>query len=168
VRCFVAARGFPVPRTVSRAGRFGQILGLCFNLTGILRTPDADEVATSALLPDATLHPKEYLAVHAPALAFTPRHTMQNWFFYLDPIADSVKWRAAEHWLTKVVQPWLDRSACVAALNYTRNREVSRDGMLQYSRSVCTMTGSPRKTQKATASQAVPRSTAISLETIPA
>jgi pimeloyl-ACP methyl ester carboxylesterase len=75
--------------------------------SAILRAPDADEAATSALLQDATLHPKEYRAVQAPALAFTPHYTMQNWFFYLDPIADSVKWRAAEHWLTKVVQPWL-------------------------------------------------------------
>ena len=27
--------------------------------------------------------------------------------FYLDPVGDSVKWRGAEHWLTKVLQPWL-------------------------------------------------------------
>jgi hypothetical protein len=45
--------------------------------------------------------------VQAPALALTARHTMQTWFFYLDPVADSVKWRRAEHWLTRVLQPWL-------------------------------------------------------------
>jgi len=33
---------------------------------------------------------------------------MQNWFFYLDPVADSVKWKGAEHWLTNIVQPWLE------------------------------------------------------------
>jgi non-heme chloroperoxidase len=76
--------------------------------SGILRTPDPDEAAMNALLHDATVHPKEYRAVPAPALAFTPRYTMQNWFFYLDPVADSVKWKGAEHWLTNVVQPWLD------------------------------------------------------------
>jgi non-heme chloroperoxidase len=76
--------------------------------SGILRTPDPDESAMNVLLHDATVHPKEYRAVRAPALAFTPRYTMQNWFFYLDPVADSVKWRGAEHWLTKIVQPWLE------------------------------------------------------------
>ena len=43
----------------------------------------------------------------SPALALTAWYTMQNWFFYLDPVADSAKWKGAEHWLTKVVQPWL-------------------------------------------------------------
>jgi pimeloyl-ACP methyl ester carboxylesterase len=76
--------------------------------SGILRTPDADEAAINALLHDVTVHPKEYRAVRAPALALTPQYTMQNWFFYLDPVADSVKWKGAEHWLTNVVQPWLD------------------------------------------------------------
>jgi non-heme chloroperoxidase len=75
--------------------------------SGVLRSPDADPVATSCLSRDATLHPKEYRAVQAPALALTPRYTMQTWFFYLDPVVDSVKWRSAEHWLTLVLQPWL-------------------------------------------------------------
>jgi pimeloyl-ACP methyl ester carboxylesterase len=75
--------------------------------SGILRSPSSDETSDECLLRDATLHPKEYRAVRAPALALTARYTMQNWFFYLDPIADSVKWRGAEHWLTKVVRPWL-------------------------------------------------------------
>jgi hypothetical protein len=57
-------------------------------------------------LKDATLHPKEYRQVQAPALALTAGYTMQNWFFYLDPIGDSVRRRGAEHWLTKVLQPW--------------------------------------------------------------
>jgi non-heme chloroperoxidase len=76
--------------------------------SGILRLPDPDEACMNALLNDATVHPKEYPAVRAPALAFTPRYTMQNWFFYLDPVADRVKWKGGEHWLTRLVQPWLD------------------------------------------------------------
>jgi non-heme chloroperoxidase len=76
--------------------------------SGILRTPDPDETAMNALLHDATVNPKEYRAVRAPALAFTPRYTMQNRFFYLDPVADSLKWKGGEHWLTNIVQPWLD------------------------------------------------------------
>jgi pimeloyl-ACP methyl ester carboxylesterase len=75
--------------------------------SGILRSPSSDEATDGCLLQDATLHPKEYRLVRAPALALTAGYTMQNWFFYLDPIADSVKWRGAEHWLTKVLQPWL-------------------------------------------------------------
>ena len=75
--------------------------------SGILRSPSSDDASDECLLQDATLHPKEYRQVQAPALALTAGYTMQNWFFYLDPIADSVKWRGAEHWLTKVLQPWL-------------------------------------------------------------
>jgi pimeloyl-ACP methyl ester carboxylesterase len=75
--------------------------------SGILRSPSSDDASDGCLLRDATLHPKEYRAVRAPGLALTAGYTMQNWFFYLDPIADSAKWRGAEHWLTKVVQPWL-------------------------------------------------------------
>jgi pimeloyl-ACP methyl ester carboxylesterase len=76
--------------------------------SGILRSPDSDPAADRCLLRDAILHPKEYRAVRAPALAVTARYTMENWFFYLDPVADSVKWRESKHWLTMVVQPWLD------------------------------------------------------------
>jgi non-heme chloroperoxidase len=75
--------------------------------SGILRSSRSDQASDECLLRDATLHPKEYPAVRAPALALTAGYTMQNWFFYLDPIADSVKWRGAEHWLTQVLQPWL-------------------------------------------------------------
>ena len=46
--------------------------------------------------------------MRAPALAATARYTMETWFFYLDPVADSLKWRESKHWLTMVVQPWLD------------------------------------------------------------
>jgi non-heme chloroperoxidase len=77
--------------------------------SGILRSPDSDPAADRWLLRDAILHPKEYRAVRSPALAITARYTMQNWFFYLNPAADSVKWRAAEHWLNGIVRPWLDR-----------------------------------------------------------
>lgn len=76
--------------------------------SGVNRSPDPDPAATRCLLRDAILHPKEYRAVQASALALTARSTMQHWFFYLDPVVDSVRWRQAEHWLTMVVQPWLD------------------------------------------------------------
>jgi non-heme chloroperoxidase len=75
--------------------------------SAIIRSPSSDDASDECLLRDVTLHPKEYALVRAPALALTARYTMQNWFFYLDPVADSTKWRGAEHWLTKVVQPWL-------------------------------------------------------------
>jgi non-heme chloroperoxidase len=75
--------------------------------SGILRSPDSDPAADRCLLRDATLHPKEYRAVHASALALAARYTMQSWFFYLDPVADSVKWKGAQHWLTAVLLPWL-------------------------------------------------------------
>jgi non-heme chloroperoxidase len=76
--------------------------------SGVLRTPDSDPAANRSVLRDATLHPKEYSAIRAPALAINARYTMQNWFFYLDPKTDSAKWKGAEHWLTKVVRPWMD------------------------------------------------------------
>jgi non-heme chloroperoxidase len=76
--------------------------------SGILRSPDADPAATRCLLRDATLHPKEYAAVQAPSLALTPRYTVRNWFFYLDPVADSLKRKDGERWLTAVVRPWLE------------------------------------------------------------
>jgi pimeloyl-ACP methyl ester carboxylesterase len=76
--------------------------------SGFLRSPGSDEASDQCLLQDATLHPKEYSLVEAPALALMPQYTMGTWFFYLDPVVDSVKWREAEQWLTKVLQPWLD------------------------------------------------------------
>lgn len=76
--------------------------------SGIGRSPAPDDAAIRSLARDATLHPKEYREVRAPALALTARYTMQNWFFYLDPVADSAKWRKAEHWLKALVQPWLE------------------------------------------------------------
>lgn len=76
--------------------------------SGVNRSPDPDPAATRCLSRDAILHPKEYRAVQASALALNARSTMRHWFFHLDPVVDSVKWRQAEHWLTMVVQPWLD------------------------------------------------------------
>jgi non-heme chloroperoxidase len=76
--------------------------------SGLLRSPGSDEASDQCLLQDATLRPKDYGRVTAPALALTARYTMQNWFFFLDPVVDSVKWREAEYWLTKVLHPWLD------------------------------------------------------------
>jgi non-heme chloroperoxidase len=75
--------------------------------SAIVRSPSSDDASDECLLRDVTLHPKEYALVRAPALALTAGYTMQNWFFYLDPVADSVKWRGAEHWLTHVVRPWM-------------------------------------------------------------
>jgi pimeloyl-ACP methyl ester carboxylesterase len=75
--------------------------------SGILRSPSSDEASDECLLQEATLHPKEYRDVQAPGLAITAGYTMQNWFFYLDPVADSAKWKGAEHWLTALLQPWL-------------------------------------------------------------
>jgi hypothetical protein len=54
--------------------------------SGILRSPSSDEASDGCFLRDATLHPKEYRLVRAPALALTAAYTMQNWFFYLDPV----------------------------------------------------------------------------------
>jgi pimeloyl-ACP methyl ester carboxylesterase len=76
--------------------------------SGVNRSPEPDPAAVRGLSRDAVLHPKEYRAVQAPALALTARYTAQTWFFYLDPVVDSVKWRAGEQWLTAVVQPWLE------------------------------------------------------------
>jgi non-heme chloroperoxidase len=76
--------------------------------SAILRSPDSDEASDECILHDATIHPKEYRLVQAPALALTAGYTMQNWFFYLDPVADSVKWKGAERWLTTVLRSWLD------------------------------------------------------------
>ena len=89
--------------------------------SGILRSPASVDESDGCLLQDATLHPKEYSRVQAPALALIPRYTMRTWFFYLDPVVDSVKWRGAEHWLTKVLQPWLDTGR-------TRFRRETRKG----------------------------------------
>ena len=75
--------------------------------SGILRSPDSDPAADRCLLRDAILHPKEYRTVRASALALTVRYTMRSWFFYLDPVADRVKWKGARHWLTAVLLPWL-------------------------------------------------------------
>lgn len=75
--------------------------------SGILRSPDSDPAADRCLLRDAILHPKEYRAIQASALALTAQYTMRSWFFYLDPVSDSVKWKGAEHWLTAVLLPWL-------------------------------------------------------------
>lgn len=75
----------------------------------IIRSPDVDPAANSCLLRDATLHPKEYRSVQAPALALIPRYTMQVWYFFLDPETDRDKWKAGEQWLTRILQPWLTR-----------------------------------------------------------
>ncbi len=92
--------------------------------SGVLRSPDSDPAADRCVLRDAILHPKEYPAIQAPALAITARYTMQNWFFYLDPMADSVKWKGAEHWLTQVVRPWMDAGHQRFRREMRRNRTI--------------------------------------------
>jgi non-heme chloroperoxidase len=72
-----------------------------------VRSPNADTVALRLLLADAQRQPKEYRNVRAPALALASRYTAERWFFYLDPVRDSVKWRAAERWIDTGVRPFL-------------------------------------------------------------
>jgi non-heme chloroperoxidase len=76
--------------------------------SGVNRSAEPDPAVVRCLLRDVIAHPKEYRLVRAPGLALTARYTMQNWFFYLDPVVDSVKWAESRHWLTAVVKPWLD------------------------------------------------------------
>jgi pimeloyl-ACP methyl ester carboxylesterase len=74
-----------------------------------VRTYDADSLALRVLARDATLHPKEYRAVRAPALALSAWYTTGTWFFHLDPLRDSVKWQEASRWIDSGVRPFLAR-----------------------------------------------------------
>jgi pimeloyl-ACP methyl ester carboxylesterase len=74
-----------------------------------VRTADADSFALRVLLRDATLHPKEYSAVRAPALALSAWYTTGTWFFHLDALRDSVKWREASRWIDTGVRPFIAR-----------------------------------------------------------
>jgi pimeloyl-ACP methyl ester carboxylesterase len=74
-----------------------------------IRAADADSFALRVLLRDATLHPKEYRAVRAPALALSAWYTTGTWFFHLDPLRDSVKWREASRWVDSAMRPFLAR-----------------------------------------------------------
>ena len=74
-----------------------------------VRTSDADSFALRVLARDATLHPKEYSAVRAPALALSAWYTTGTWFFHLDPLRDSVKWQEGSRWIDTGVRPFLAR-----------------------------------------------------------
>jgi pimeloyl-ACP methyl ester carboxylesterase len=74
-----------------------------------VRTSDADSFALRVLLRDATLHPKEYSSVRAPALALSAWYTTGQWFFHLDPLRDSVKWQQAARWIDSGVRPFIAR-----------------------------------------------------------
>lgn len=72
-----------------------------------VRAADADPVVLRLLTLDATLHPKEYRAVRAPALSLAAWHTTGTLFPHLDPLRDSVKWRAATRWIETKFRPFL-------------------------------------------------------------
>jgi pimeloyl-ACP methyl ester carboxylesterase len=74
-----------------------------------VRTYDADSFALRVLARDATVHPKEYSAVRAPALALSAWYTTGTWFFHLDPLRDSVMWGKASRWIHSGVRPFLAR-----------------------------------------------------------
>jgi pimeloyl-ACP methyl ester carboxylesterase len=74
-----------------------------------VRTYDADSFALRVLGRDATVHPKEYRAVRAPALAISAWYTTGTWFFHLDPLRDSAKWQAASRWIDTGVRPFIAR-----------------------------------------------------------
>jgi hypothetical protein len=74
-----------------------------------VRVPDADSFATRVLGRDAEIHPKEYRAVRAPALALSAWYTTGQWFFHLDPLRDSVKWQQASHWVESELRPFVAR-----------------------------------------------------------
>jgi len=74
-----------------------------------VRTNEADTIAVRVLLRDATSHPKEYALVRAPALALSAWYTTGTWFFHLDPVRDSVKWKEASHWVESGLRPFVAR-----------------------------------------------------------
>jgi hypothetical protein len=74
-----------------------------------VRIQDADSFATRVLGRDAELHPKEYRSVRSPALALSAWYTTGQWFFHLDPLRDSVKWRQASHWVESELRPFVAR-----------------------------------------------------------
>jgi pimeloyl-ACP methyl ester carboxylesterase len=74
-----------------------------------VRTYDADSFALRVLVRGATLHPKEYSAVRAPALALSAWYTTGTWFFHLDALRDSAKWQEASRWIESAVRPFIAR-----------------------------------------------------------
>jgi pimeloyl-ACP methyl ester carboxylesterase len=74
-----------------------------------VRTSDADSFALRVLDRETELHPKEYSSVRAPALALSAWYTTGQFFFHLDPLRDSVKWREASHWIDSGLRPFVAR-----------------------------------------------------------
>jgi pimeloyl-ACP methyl ester carboxylesterase len=74
-----------------------------------IRTSEADSFALRMLSRETELHPKEYSAVRAPALALSAWYSTGTWFVHLDPLRDSVKWREASRWTESRLRPFLAR-----------------------------------------------------------
>jgi pimeloyl-ACP methyl ester carboxylesterase len=74
-----------------------------------VRTADADSIGLRVISREATLHPKEYRAVRAPALSLAAWYTTGIWFPHLDPLRDSMKWREASRWIDSRLRPFLAR-----------------------------------------------------------
>ena len=73
-----------------------------------VRAADADPIVLRMLAGDATKHPKEYRAVHAPTLAISAFYTPAIWFPYLDPLQDSAQWSKAAEWAVNRLRPFLN------------------------------------------------------------
>jgi non-heme chloroperoxidase len=74
-----------------------------------LRTSEADSFALRMLSRETEVHPKEYSAVRAPALALSAWYSTGTWFVHLDPLRDSVRWQEASRWTGSQLRPFLAR-----------------------------------------------------------
>jgi len=74
-----------------------------------VRTSQADSFALRVLGRETELHPKEYRAVRAPALALSAWYSTGTWFVHLDPLRDSVTWQEASRWTESQLRPFLAR-----------------------------------------------------------
>jgi pimeloyl-ACP methyl ester carboxylesterase len=74
-----------------------------------VRSNGADSFAVRVLGHDAAVHPKEYSSVRAPALALSAWYTTGQWFFHLDALRDSLKWRQASRWMDSLLRPFVSR-----------------------------------------------------------
>lgn len=61
------------------------------------------------LIRETELHPKEYSAVRAPALALSAWYSTGTWFVHLDPLRDSAKWHEASGWTDSALRPFMAR-----------------------------------------------------------
>ena len=74
-----------------------------------VRSSEADSFALRILSRETVLHPKEYGAVRAPALALSAWYSTGTWFVHLDPLRDSLKWQEASRWTESQLRPFLAR-----------------------------------------------------------